>query len=304
MLDKIPFKKIITQPLDLEGLSTRDLTLHMLRLDETHPVVSGNKWFKLMYNVREALEKGYTTLLTFGGAYSNHISATAEACRQAGLNSIGVIRGGPADKLNPTLIQAIQCGMKLHYVTRSEYRNRKEQSFINSLKAHFGDFYHVPEGGSNALGVKGAKEIASLLTHDYDYICCACGTGGTLAGLVCAGPSCREILGFPVLKGGHFLHDEIVGLLVNKITTRWRLITDYHFGGYAKVNETLLQYIRDFYSKHHVKLDPVYTGKLMYGVEDMIRQDLFPRGSSILTIHTGGLQGIEGMEERLGKKIF
>ena len=304
MLDKIPFRKIITQPIESKTLDERRVALSMLRLDQTHDIISGNKWFKLMYNVRKAHDEGHTALLTFGGAYSNHIVATAEACSIAGLNSIGVIRGEPTEPLNPTLLQAIQRGMKLHYVTRTAYRNRKDPHYIQSLHALFGKFYHVPEGGSNVLGVTGAKEITSLLTHNYDYICCPCGTGGTIAGVICSNPPCKKILGFPALKGGGFLHDDIVDFFVNKVTTQWKLVTDYHFGGYAKVNEQLLTFIRGFYNEHHIKLDPVYTGKMMYGVDDMIQNGRFPEGSSILAIHTGGLQGIEGMEDRLGELIY
>jgi len=199
LLDNLPFTKITTLPLEDMGHKNKGVQVHILRLDLTHEIISGNKWFKLMYNIKQALEDDHHTLLTFGGAYSNHISAVAEACKQAGLNSIGVIRGEPTEPLNPTLMQALECGMELHYIPRSEYRERKNESFIEGLHHRFGDFYHVPEGGSNALGVTGAKEIASLIDRDYDYICCACGTGGTLAGIISAGPPCREIIGFPVL---------------------------------------------------------------------------------------------------------
>ncbi|MBX2964972.1 MAG: 1-aminocyclopropane-1-carboxylate deaminase/D-cysteine desulfhydrase [Cyclobacteriaceae bacterium] len=260
------------------------------REDLNHPYVSGNKWWKLKYNLDEAKKSGHNTLLTFGGAYSNHIYATAGAASESGFNSIGIIRGEETQPLNPTLTFAKEKGMQLHYVSRTQYRNKTETEFTENLKQQFGDFYRIPEGGTNELAVKGVTEFAQTLHDGFDYLCCAVGTGGTLAGLISGLPKTKQTLGFSVLKGGEFLHTEVQKFLHDDYGN-WSLITSYHHGGYAKTTHELLRFITEFGNRHNLPLDQVYTGKLMWGVMEEIKNGCFQKGSTILILHTGGLQG-------------
>lgn len=259
------------------------------REDLNHPFVSGNKWWKLKYNLEEAKRLHHKTLLTFGGAYSNHIFATAAAAHELGFNSIGIIRGEETLPLNPTLLFAKEKGMQLLYVSREQYRTKNDPAFVNELRERFGDFYLIPEGGTNALAVKGATEFVQTLGNDFDYVCCAVGTGGTLAGLINGVDDKKIVLGFSVLKGGGFLKDEVNQWLTSS-NTNWSLITDYHFGGYAKSNPELNRFHQDFEQQFNIPLDPVYTAKLMAGMFDLIHKNFFERGKTILVIHTGGLQ--------------
>lgn len=256
-----------------------------------HPHVSGNKWWKLKYNLEEAKRQGKNTLLTFGGAYSNHIYATAAAANEIGFKSIGIIRGEEVLPLNPTLSFARQKGMQLEYVARDVYRKKTEQSFIHELENKFGDFYLIPEGGTNDLAVKGCLELGEELSKiKSDYICLPVGTGGTMAGIV-SGVSNGKVLGFSVLKGENFLHEEVARLITAVNPATWEIIQDYHFGGYAKVNDDLKKFISSFEHQHALPLDPVYTGKMMFGIWDLLKKNFFARASTILILHTGGLQG-------------
>jgi len=261
------------------------------REDLNHPYVSGNKWWKLKYNLLEAQRLGKNTLLTFGGAYSNHLYATAAAANELGMESSGIIRGEEILPLNPTLTFAKSRGMHLHYVSRVMYRKKQEPEFMDHLHKRFGDFYLIPEGGTNALAVQGVAEFAQMLNRDYqfDYLCCAVGTGGTMAGLVTGLPESKTVLGFPVLKGGEFLIPVILQL---SGTTRhnWQLLTAYHFGGYAKITPALSGLIEKMQEENNLPLDPIYTGKLVAGVLDAAKAGNFKRGHSILLFHSGGLQ--------------
>ncbi len=267
------------------------IQLHLKRTDLIHPKISGNKFHKLKYNLIEAKEQGVTTLLTFGGAYSNHIAATAAAGHEYGFQTIGIIRGEElADKIqdNPTLRQAQTLGMQLHFISRSDYRRKADADFIEQLNSKFGSFYLIPEGGTNNLAVKGCEEILNEQDkQDFDYICCAVGTGGTIAGIINSSSDTQKILGFPALKGD-FLFDEI-----RQWTTRsnWDLCLDYHFGGYAKTTPELLQFIQNFQQQTDIEIEPIYTGKMLFGIFDLIERGYFPANSKILAIHTGGLQG-------------
>lgn len=266
-----------------------------------HPFISGNKYRKLKYNILEAQQFQKTRLLTFGGAYSNHIAAVAAAGSEFGFKTIGVIRGEElvakvAD--NPTLSFAKRQGMHFHFVSRESYRLKATKDFIESLKSKFGDFYLIPEGGTNTLAIKGCEEILTENDKNFDFICCSVGTGGTISGLINSSGSSQNILGFPALKG-EFLKEEISKFANNP---NWDLISDYHFGGYAKINTELISFINEFKAQYGLPLDPVYTGKMMYGVFDLMRQGYFPKGAKILAIHTGGLQGIQGMNDALRKK--
>lgn len=277
------------------------ISVTIKREDLIHPVVSGNKFRKLKYNLLQAKTENKKTLLTFGGAFSNHIAAVAFAAKENGFESIGIIRGDElGDKIaqNATLQFAQECGMKFEFVSREAYRLKNESSFLERLKLKFGDFYLIPEGGTNELAVKGCEEILTDEDREFDYICCAAGTGGTISGIINSALPHQKVLGFPALKGD-FLQDEICIFVQNK---NWRIINDYHFGGYGKVNEELIAFINDFYNTNQIPLDPVYTGKMVFGVIDMIQKNYFPAQSNILLIHTGGLQGIQGMNAKLKKK--
>lgn len=261
------------------------------REDLLHAQISGNKFRKLKYNLIKARQFNQRTLLTFGGAYSNHIAAVAAAAHEFGFNSIGIIRGEElADKIdpNPTLHKAQQHGMQLHFVSRADYRRKTESKFIKQLIEQYGEFYLIPEGGSNHLAVQGCAEI--LTTHDrqqFDYVCCAVGTGGTLAGIIESSAPSQTVLGFAALKGD-FLQAQIQQWTGK---TNWRLISDYHCGGYAKTTPALLHFIQQFYQRTGIPLEPIYTGKLMFGLMDLIQRGHFAPDSRILVIHTGGLQG-------------
>ena len=288
--------KIETKEISLSLLDEKEVRLFIKRIDKIHPFVSGNKWFKLKYNLLEAKKQGLNTLLTFGGAYSNHISATAFAAKEKGINSIGIIRGEEHLPLNPTLRFAIDNGMKLHYISRSNYKEKTSANFLEALKNQFGDFYLIPEGGTNELAIQGATEI--LDENDIqDYICCAIGTGGTIAGIINASNDKQTVIGFPAIKGFEQLEKDI-----NNWTnaTNYKFINDYVGNGYAKINKDLVVFINEFNARHNIPLDAIYTGKMMMGILDLVTKDYFPKGSSILGIHTGGLQGNKGMSERLG----
>lgn len=277
------------------------ISVTIKRDDLLHPVVSGNKFRKLKYNLLQAKCENKKTLLTFGGAFSNHIAAVAYAAQENGFQSIGIIRGDELrDKIenNPTLQFAQECGMQFEFVSREVYRLKKETSFLTSIQQHFGDFYLVPEGGTNPQAVKGCEEILTPEDSKFDYICCAVGTGGTISGIINSTLPHQKVMGFPALKGD-FLQDEIRIFVQNE---NWELNTEYHFGGYGKVNEELIHFINQFYQDTKIPLDPVYTGKMVYGVFDLIQKNYFPAHSNILLIHTGGLQGIYGMNVKLKNK--
>lgn len=292
------------QPIFLPILAEKQVELYIKREDEIHPFVSGNKFRKLKYNLQEAKNQGYKTLLTFGGAFSNHVVATAVAAKLMGFKSIGIIRG---DELalnfqqtifeNPTLQKAHENGMTFEFVSREIYRNKTSTNFLEELKQKFGEFYLIPEGGTNALAVRGCEEILVANDSIFDYICCAVGTGGTISGLINASEKHQKIIGFPALKGD-FLSSEIEKYAKN---SNWDLQTNFHFGGYAKYNKALIRFINDFKKETIILLDPIYTAKMIYGLLEIIKNDGFEKGSKILAIHTGGLQGIQGVNQKLLK---
>lgn len=279
----------------------KNIELSIKREDLIHPFVSGNKYRKLKYNVLQAREENKTTLLTFGGAFSNHIAAVASAGKAEGFNTIGIIRGEELkDKVdtNPTLSFAKSCGMTFNFISRKDYRDKSNPNFISNLKDRFGDFYLIPEGGTNNLAIKGCQEILNEKDSKFDYLCCAVGTGGTVSGIINASKSNQKVLGFSSLKGD-FLNKDISKFATS---TNWELITDYHFGGYGKINDSLITFINKFKSENKIPLDPIYTGKMMFGIFDLIKKGYFKPNSKILAIHTGGLQGIEGMNAKLKKQ--
>lgn len=286
---------------NITSITKNQVTLEIKREDLLYPFVSGNKFRKLKYNLVEFEQNFYDSVVTFGGAFSNHIAATAYACKEKNINCVGVIRGEELwkeVKNNPTLFFAQQCGMKFEFVTREQYREKDSYEFRSYLKGKYGDCYILPEGGTNELAIKGCEEILTTDDDEFDYVCCAVGTGGTITGIINSGKPNQKIIGFPALKGD-FLKNEICKFAKNK---KWDLISDYHFGGYAKVTEELISFINDFYLRTSIPLDPVYTGKMAFGVLDLIEKNYFPENSKILLIHTGGLQGIEGMNKLLEKR--
>jgi 1-aminocyclopropane-1-carboxylate deaminase len=275
--------------------------LFIKRDDLLHPLISGNKFRKLKHNITTVQEQNHTQLLTFGGAFSNHIVAVAAAGKEFGFQTIGVIRG---DELatqieeNPSLKLARDCGMKLVFVSREQYRHKYEKSTLEFWQKKYGEYYLLPEGGTNELAVKGCEEILTTQDEIFDYICCAVGTGGTISGLINSAQSHQKIIGFPALKGD-FLEEDICKFTARK---NWELCGDYHFGGYGKVTPQLIQFLNDFHARYQIPLDPIYTGKMVFGVMDLIEKKYFKKGSKILLIHTGGLQGIRGINKVLSHK--
>jgi len=268
--------------------------LSIKREDLLHPYISGNKFRKLKYNIEEVKRLNKNTLLTFGGAYSNHILAVAAVGKEYGFKTIGIIRGEELVnniENNPTLSKAKEFGMEFDFISRDNYRNKNDENFIATLKLKFGDFYLLPEGGTNLLAIKGCEEIVTSEDDAFDYICCAVGTGGTISGVINCSKHCQKVLGFPALKGD-FLQEDI-RKFANK--ENWELINDYHFGGYAKTTNELIDFMNEFYTQYQIPLDPIYTGKMVFGVFDLIKMNYFPENAKILILHTGGLQGINGM---------
>jgi 1-aminocyclopropane-1-carboxylate deaminase len=276
------------------------IELFIKREDQLHPIISGNKFRKLKYNIAEAKRLGYKKLLTFGGAFSNHIVAVAGAGKEFGFETIGIIRGEELQEKieeNPSLSVAQQFGMKLVFVSRDAYRLKETPEFIKEMKSQFGDFYLLPEGGTNELAIKGCEEILSEDDIKFTHICSSIGTGGTISGIINSAASHQNIIGFSSLKGD-FLQNDIAKFANQK---NWSVNCEYHFGGYGKITNELIEFINSFYLEHAIPLDPIYTGKMMFGVLDLTQKDFFPPNSKILAIHTGGLQGIAGMNLKLEK---
>lgn len=280
----------------LTSIDGSEITLK--REDQLHPTVSGNKFRKLKYNLLQAKQEGYNTLLTFGGAFSNHLTATAAAGKIMGFKTIGVVRGEEERKLNSSLQFCQDQGMILYPISRSDYRQKHLPELMMQLKKKFGVFYPLPEGGTNSLAVKGCTEILTDDDACFDLIACSVGTGGTLAGLIESASPHQKIMGFSALRNLS-LEGEI-----KKWTNKqnWTINHDFSFGGYAKVSYDLINFINTFNKNFKTPLDPVYTGKLLFGIFDLIKNKKWPRGKKILVIHTGGLQSIEGMNQKLSKK--
>ena len=279
----------------------KNITLYIKREDLLHPIISGNKFRKLKYNLVEAKKQNQKLLVTFGGAFSNHIVAVAGAGKEFGFETIGVIRGEELqDKIseNPSLLQAQQLGMKFVFVSREHYRLKETEDFQENLRKEFGDFYLLPEGGTNSLAIKGCEEILTPTDSEFTHVCSSIGTGGTIAGIINSSNTNQHIIGFSSLKGDFLQKD--IAKFANK--NNWSVNCEYHFGGYGKVTDELIDFINKFYMDFQIHLDPIYTGKMMFGILNLIAQDYFPSNSKILAIHTGGLQGIVGMNKVLEKK--
>lgn len=290
--------KVYNQNIKLEN---NPVTLAIKREDLLHPFVSGNKFRKLKYNIQKIKESDCDKLITFGGAFSNHIAAVAFACQEAGIECVGIIRGEElSSKIagNPTLSFAQKCGMQFEFVSREIYQHKNSPEFISHLEKTYGIHYLLPEGGTNELAIRGCEEILTEEDAGFDIICCAVGTGGTISGIINSSLPHQKVIGFPALKGD-FLTDEIRKFAKNQ---NWELQTGYHFGGYGKVTPELISFINWFYNETKIPLDPVYTGKMVFGVMDLIQKGFFTGNQKILMIHTGGLQGVQGMNQMLEKR--
>ncbi|MBB5889208.1 1-aminocyclopropane-1-carboxylate deaminase/D-cysteine desulfhydrase [Kutzneria kofuensis] len=273
-----------------ERLNARDVRLYLKRDDLISPDIPGNKWRKLKYNLVAAREQGQHTLLTFGGAYSNHIRATAAAGARFGFDTIGVIRGEEHRPLNDSLARAVQYGMRLAYLDRTTYRRKTEPDVLDALADEFGDFYLLPEGGTNTLALKGCMELPAEIAPDFDVLCCACGTGGTLAGLAAGLRPGQHALGFSALKGGEFLAGDVRRLQIAAFgaeTGNWSIDFDSHFGGYAKRTPELDDFVTDFRVRHDVDLDRVYVAKMLHGVFTRVQEGEFAAGTAIVAVVTG-----------------
>jgi 1-aminocyclopropane-1-carboxylate deaminase len=282
-----------------EWFQRNQIELSILRLDQIHPMVSGNKWFKLKQNIEAALQAGKKSLLTFGGAYSNHLFATAAAAKAFGLQSIGMVRGlHGKDQSTQTLQQCAGMGMGLQFLSRETYAKKEESPYLEELQLLYPEAYIIPEGGDNELGVAGAEAIASCIPGDSNYVVLPVGTGTTFAGIRNGLNDSINMLGFPAMKGGMYLKEEIATKL-RYPADNWQLNADNHFGGFAKYNAELLAFMNDFFALYQIPLDVVYTAKMMYGIFDLLRKDHFPTGSKILCIHTGGLQGNSAVSQYL-----
>jgi 1-aminocyclopropane-1-carboxylate deaminase len=277
------------EEIDDARLADRDVRLYLKRDDLIHQEIPGNKWRKLKYNLVAAAESGQRTLLTFGGAYSNHIRAVAAAGHYFGFETIGIIKGEEHLPLNPALAYATGRGMRIEYFDRETYREKASPRAERELRRRHGDFFLLPEGGSNAAAVRGAAELPAELAIPYDVVCCACGTGGTLAGIAAGLPAGRRALGFSALKGGGFLVDDVRRLQAEYgvETTNWSIELDYHFGGFARRTVELDRFVADFRDRHGLQLEWVYVAKMLFGVFDMVEAGAFDGGTSIVAVVTG-----------------
>jgi 1-aminocyclopropane-1-carboxylate deaminase len=277
------------QTLDCKLTQQKKVQLQVLRLDKVHPIVSGNKIFKLHYFIESLQNK---KVITFGGAYSNHLVATAFTCKQNNIDCIGIVRGEQPKELSHTLLHCIEYGMQLIFISRKEYDKKDTTSFIEELKNKYDDCIIIPEGGYNIKGAEGAAAIMDHISSDATHICCAVGTATTIAGLLLNAKPHQNIIAFPVLKGLTDIEQRLVFLTGGNFNKQQLHVEyNYHFGGYAKKTPELIQFMNELYNEHQLPTDFVYTAKMMYGIMDLIKKDFFLPGSKICCVHTGGLQG-------------
>jgi len=280
------------------------VSLFVKRDDLIHPVVSGNKWRKLKYNIEQLFQQKKEGLLTFGGAFSNHLIACAKACQLLGIPSVGIVRGEPGSIHNPTLTHCVKLGMELHFISRADYANKTRFDFIQDRFPTYQNYFHLPEGGENELGIKGCAEIMAEQAREFDFVTVTAGTTTTAIGLLNSLET-EKLLVFSALKNAHYLEDRMrVQESQSRLNTQLEFFHEYHFGGFAKINELLIEFTRQFYKDYEMKLDLVYNSKMLYGLFEQIKAGYFPVNSKILAIHTGGLQGNQGFEERFQFELF
>ncbi|HEY4291043.1 MAG TPA: pyridoxal-phosphate dependent enzyme [Puia sp.] len=283
-----------TQPL---AINAGSIVADVLRLDLIHPIISGNKWFKLKGHLHQALLSPAPAILTFGGAWSNHLVATAFAAKQLGLPAIGIIRGERSPTPSATLKDAAAYGMTLIFVSREEYARKDQPDYLEELTRRYPGVYIIPEGGGGEAGMRGSEDILrGINAANYTHILCAIGTGTTFLGLVRASTPGQQIIGVPILKGFDTLEAiDKDNILSPELRDRCRLLPGFHFGGYARHPQQLLDFMNRFYRETGIPSDIVYTGKLFYALEQGLSQSLFPTHSRLLVIHSGGLQGNQSL---------
>jgi len=293
--ETIDLSKIKLQKLSVPLFNNKGISMDILRTDLIHPVISGNKWFKLKYHLQDAKQNGKTGIISFGGAFSNHLLAITCACAIEGLNSVGIIRGEEPAIYSPTLLQLQEWGMELHFVSRNDYRNKT--ALQEKLSDQFSQYYWVNEGGQGPLGIKGAAEMLQLVTaSDYSHIACAVGTGTMMAGLMNAALPHQRVVGVSALKIPDQQENELLSFLTeNSSHNSFEILYDYHEGGYAQKTESLIRFMNDFYRHHSIPSDFVYTAKLFNAIMKQTEAGYFPPGSKILVIHSGGLQGNQSL---------
>ena len=291
ILPGIILKRPEITELQNETYQKNNIQVYLLRLDEIHPVISGNKLFKLYYFLEEAKNNPDKKIITFGGAYSNHLAATAFACRAMDLQCVGIIRGEKPEILSPTLLFCLQQGMQIEYTGRENYRRINENEFLNGLKKKHPDSIIIPEGGFSIRGKEGASIICQLFNDKkFAHVCLPVGTATTFAGIIESNGDRSGIIGFGVLKNFTDIESRLRQLKVSP-NQKYEFNNDYHFGGYAKKTNDLISFMNGFYNQHKIPLDFVYTAKMMFGVNDLVQKKYFAQGAKILCIHTGGLQG-------------
>jgi len=296
------FEKIksVNQQIILPILNDGDFKIYIKREDQIHPIVSGNKFRKLKYNVKEAKDSNKDSLITFGGAYSNHLLATAYVGKKENLKTLAFVRGEELKNINynSTLQKCNDFGMKFIFISRDDYRKRNEIDYINSIKNEFKDSYIIPEGGTNEFGVLGCEEILSIEDSCFDVICCPVGSGGTIAGIIKSSNDSQKVLGFSALKGSG------INNVITKFTEKenWKIFDDDIFGGYAKIDSRLVDFMNEFFKNTGIVLDPIYNSKMVFKITKLIKSDQWEFGKKILLINTGGLQSIKEMNIKLKNK--
>ena len=288
------FKPSIITKIDDPLLDQYQIKLWIKRDDLLHPIISGNKWRKLKYTLDHALSEGADTLISMGGAYSNHLHALAYVGKALGLKTIGLVRGEQPETLTPTLSDLQNWGMVLKFVSRFDYRLLRQYKGCYDLPGLKPRQYWLPEGGAQALALKGVAELVNEIDVAYDILCVPCGTGATLAGIIDMVPDQVSVMGFAALKNAEFLQTDVESLLPRPCSN-WQINMDYHFGGFAKTSAELMTFMADFEFKTGIPLEPVYTGKMIYAIYNLITKHTFKPGQRIIAVHTGGLQGKRGL---------
>ena len=276
----------------LTSFSSSNMEASILRLDKLHPIVSGNKWFKLRYYIEEAMNQSCTTIASFGGPYSNHLVALAYVAKENNVKSIGYVRATKEDAITPSLQEALAYGMKLEFIGRTNFQEIKNDLLKTNQHKSIDNnsIYFIDEGGYGEVGAKGAATILNEHCKHYTTIIAAVGTGTMLAGLINAAEAHQDIIGIPVLKNENTIEDEIKALLINKAAS-FSLLHNFHQGGYAKTNPALIAFMNQLWETEKIPTDIVYTGKLLLAVDSLLKENYFKEGSKILVIHSGGLQG-------------